>query len=123
DRGTMSDTVIGSGTKIDNQVQIGHNVKIGRNCVICSMSGIAGSSILEDNVTLAVQAGITDHVRIGANTVIAGRSGVTNDVPANSTVSGFPARNHNDAKRALMLAADLPSIVKRLRALEKNNEA
>ena len=123
DRGTMSNTVIGSGTKIDNQVQIGHNVKIGRNCIICSMSGIAGSSILEDNVTIAVQAGVTDHVRIGANTLIAGRSGVTHDIPANSIVSGFPARNHNDAKRALMLAADLPSIVKRLRALEKNNEA
>lgn len=126
DRGTMTNTVIGSGTKIDNQVQIGHNVKIGRNCIICSMSGIAGSSILEDNVTIAVQAGVTDHVRIGANTLIAGRSGVTHDIPANSIVSGFPARNHNDAKRALMLAADLPSIVKRLRAVEKscnNHEA
>ncbi|MBQ3448244.1 MAG: UDP-3-O-(3-hydroxymyristoyl)glucosamine N-acyltransferase, partial [Synergistaceae bacterium] len=123
DRGTISDTEIGSGTKIDNQVQIGHNVKIGRNCIICSMSGIAGSSILEDNVTLAVQAGITDHVRIGANAVIAGRSGVTNDIPADAIVSGFPARNHNDAKRALMLAADLPSIVKRLRAVERKNEA
>ena len=119
DRGTMSDTVIGSGTKIDNQVQIGHNVKIGRNCIICSMSGIAGSSILEDNVTISVQAGITDHVTIGANTMIAGRSGVTNDVPANSIVSGFPARNHNDAKRALVLAADLPLLVKRIHMLEK----
>ncbi len=119
DRGTMSDTEIGSGTKLDNQVQVGHNVKIGRNCIICSMSGIAGSSILEDNVTVAVQAGITDHVRIGANTVIAGRSGITNDVPANSIVSGFPARNHNDAKRALVLAADLPLLVKRIHVLEK----
>ena len=119
DRGTMSDTVIGSGTKIDNQVQIGHNVKIGRNCIICSMSGIAGSSVLEDNVTVSVQAGITDHVRIGANTMIAGRSGVTNDVPADSIVSGFPARNHNDAKRALVLAADLPLLVKRIHNLEK----
>ncbi|MBQ6665489.1 MAG: UDP-3-O-(3-hydroxymyristoyl)glucosamine N-acyltransferase, partial [Synergistaceae bacterium] len=100
-------------------VQVGHNVKIGRNCIICSMSGIAGSSILEDNVTVAVQAGITDHVRIGANTVIAGRSGITNDVPANSIVSGFPARNHNDAKRALVLAADLPLLVKRIHVLEK----
>lgn len=70
DRGAMGDTVIGSGTKIDNQVQIGHNVKIGRNCIICSMSGVAGSSIIEDNVTISVQAGITDHVRIGAGTTI-----------------------------------------------------
>lgn len=123
DRGTMNNTVIGSGTKIDNQVQIGHNVKIGRNCIICSMSGVAGSSILEDNVTISVQAGITDHVRVGEGAVIAGRSGVTNDIPEGARVSGFPARNHNDAKRALMLAADLPSIVKRLRAVEKKNEA
>lgn len=123
DRGTMRDTVIGSGTKIDNHVQIGHNVEIGRNCIICSMSGIAGSSVLEDNVTISVQAGITDHVRVGEGAVIAGRSGVTNDIPAGARVSGFPARNHNDAKRALMLAADLPSIVKRLRAVEKKNEA
>lgn len=119
DRGTLNDTEIGAGTKIDNQVQIGHNVKVGRNCIICSMSGIAGSSILEDNVTISVQAGITDHVTIGANTLIAGRSGVTNDVPANSIISGFPARNHNDAKRALVLAADLPLILKRIQKLEK----
>ena len=101
DRGTLNDTVIGSGTKIDNQVQIGHNEKIGKNCIICSMSGIAGSTELGDNVT------------------IAGRSGVTNDVPDGAIVSGFPARNHNDAKRALVLASDLPLLVKRLHNLEK----
>ena len=122
DRGTMNDTVIGSGTKIDNQVQIGHNVKVGRNCIICSMSGIGGSSVIDDNVTMSVQAGITDHVHIGANTIIAGRSGVTNDLPANSVVSGFPARPHNEAKRALVLAADLPSLYKRIRMLEKKVE-
>ena len=123
DRGTMSDTVIGSGTKIDNQVQIGHNVHVGKNCIICSMSGIGGSSVIDDNVTMSVQAGITDHVHIGANTIIAGRSGVTNDLPANSVVSGFPARPHNEAKRALVLAADLPVLYKRIRMLEKKVEA
>ena len=65
DRGTIGDTVVGDGTKIDNHVQIGHNVRIGRFCIVCSMSGIAGSSVLEDGVTLSVQAGVTDHVRIG----------------------------------------------------------
>ena len=119
DRGTMGDTVIGSGTKIDNLVQIGHNVKMGSNCIICSMSGIGGSTELGDNVTLSIQAGITDHAKIGDNVIIAGRSGVTHDIPANSVVSGFPARPHNEAKRALVLAADLPSLYKRIRILER----
>ena len=87
------------------------------------MTGVAGSSVIEDNVTISVQAGITDHVRIGEGTLIAGRTGVTNDIPAGSVVSGFPARNHNQAKRALVLAADLPLYVKRLKLLEKKLEA
>ncbi len=123
DRGAMNDTVIGSGTKIDNQVQIGHNVKVGRNCIICSMSGIGGSSVIEDNVTISVQVGITDHVTIGAGSIVAGRAGVTHDIPAGSVVSGFPARPHNESKRALVLAADLPTLFKRIRQLEKKLEA
>ena len=122
DRGAMNDTIIGEGTKIDNHVQVGHNVKIGKYCIICSMSGIAGSSIIEDYVTISVQAGITDHVTVGKNSIIAGRSGVTNDVPEGSVLSGFPARPHNQAKRALVLAADLPEMFKRLRKLEKKFE-
>ena len=123
DRGTMKDTVIESGTKIDNQVQIGHNVHIGKNCIICSMTGVAGSSVIEDNVTVSVQVGITDHVRIGEGSTLAGRTGVTNDIPAGSVVSGFPARNHNQAKRALVLAADLPLYVKKLKIIEKKLDA
>ncbi len=123
DRGAMNDTFIGDGTKIDNHVQIGHNVKIGKHCIICSMSGIAGSSILEDYVTVSVQVGITDHVTIGTGSTLAARTGVTNDIPANSLISGFPARPHNAAKRALVLAADLPLMSRKLRLLEKRVEA
>ena len=122
DRGTLRDTEIGSGTKIDNQVQIGHNVKIGKDCIICSMSGIAGSTEIGDGVTISVQAGITDHVKIGDNVIIAGRSGVTHDIPSGAIISGFPARNHNDAKRALVLMSDLPLLVKRLHKLERKVE-
>ncbi|MCR5346238.1 MAG: UDP-3-O-(3-hydroxymyristoyl)glucosamine N-acyltransferase [Fretibacterium sp.] len=118
DRGTLADTVIGSGTKIDNHVQVGHNVKVGRGCILCAMSGIAGSSVLEDRVTLSVQAGVTDHVRIGAGAVLAARTGVTKDIPAGAVMSGFPARPHTEARKSLVLTADLPELFKRLHSLE-----
>jgi len=117
-RGAVGDTVIGDETKIDNHVQVGHNVRVGRGCILCSMSGVAGSSVLEDGVTLSVQAGVTDHVRIGKGAVLAARSGVTNDIPAGAVMSGFPARPHVLAKRAQMLAAELPDLFKRLRRLQ-----
>lgn len=118
DCGTLDDTVIGSNTKIDNHVQIGHNVKIGRGCIICSMSGIAGSSVLEDGVILSVQAGVTDHVKIGAGAVLAARSGVTHDVPAGAVMSGFPLQPHKDAKRSMALFTRLPDLLKRIKDIE-----
>jgi UDP-3-O-[3-hydroxymyristoyl] glucosamine N-acyltransferase len=92
DRGAMSDTVIGEGTKIDNLVQIAHNVLIGRHCILVSQTGISGSAIIEDNVVIGGQVGIADHVTVGAGTVLAARAGVINDAPPGARWTGFPAK-------------------------------
>ncbi len=92
DRGTTRDTVIGEGTKIDNLVQIAHNVVIGRHCIIVSQTGISGSTTLEDYVVLAGQVGVVGHLRIGAGSQIAGSSNVNRDVPPGSRWGGTPAK-------------------------------
>ncbi|QCI97725.1 UDP-3-O-(3-hydroxymyristoyl)glucosamine N-acyltransferase [Agrobacterium larrymoorei] len=92
DRGTMDDTVIGEGTKIDNQVQIGHNVRIGRHCGIVSKVGIAGSTRIGDGVMIGGAAGINGHINIGDGAQIAAMSGVVSDVPAGAKYGGTPAR-------------------------------
>lgn len=81
DRGTVADTRIGDGTKIDNLVQIGHNVKVGRSCLICGHAGIGGSTVVGDRVVLGGKAAVADHLTIGANSVITGNSGVASNVP------------------------------------------
>lgn len=91
DRGAMGDTEIGAGTWIDNLVQIGHNVKIGRCCVLVAQVGIAGSTELEDFVVLGGQVGVAGHLKIGTHSRIAAQSGVTRDVPAKSEWMGYPA--------------------------------
>lgn len=91
DRGAGPDTIIGQGTIIDNLVQIGHNVKIGKGCVIVSQTGISGSTILEDFVVTAGQTGIAGHLRIGMGAQIAAKSGIMNDVPAGEKYMGYPA--------------------------------
>jgi len=101
DRGANRDTVIGEGTKIDNQVQIAHNVEIGRHCVLVAQSGIAGSSTLEDFVVLAGKAGIAGHLTIGAGAQIAGGSNVAHDVPAGARWAGSPAKPLTDHMREL----------------------
>lgn len=91
DRGTQGDTVIGSGTWIDNLVQIAHNVKIGRGCVIVSQCGIAGSTELEDFVVLGGQVGVSGHLKIGTMARVAAKSGVTKNIPAKEEWMGYPA--------------------------------
>ena len=93
DRGSMSNTEIGKNTFLDNQIHIAHNVKIGENVIIAGQVGIAGSSIIGNNVRIGGQAGISGHLKIGDNVDIAGGSGVIRDIPSNSKVMGYPAKN------------------------------
>ena len=92
DRGANRDTVVGEGTKIDNLVQIGHNVSVGRHCVIVAQVGIAGSTTIGDFVAIGGQTGITGHLTVGMGAQIAARSGVMNDIPAGQKWGGAPAR-------------------------------
>ncbi len=92
DRGSLGDTVIGAGTKIDNLVQVGHNARIGRNCVLAAQVGISGSTVLGDGVQCGGQAGLADHLTIGGGARIAAKAGVISDVPAGETWAGYPAR-------------------------------
>ncbi|TNB46665.1 UDP-3-O-(3-hydroxymyristoyl)glucosamine N-acyltransferase [Martelella lutilitoris] len=99
DRGAMDDTVIGEGTKIDNLVQIGHNVQIGRHCGIVSQVGIAGSTRIGDGVMIGGQAGLNGHIEIGSGAQIAAKSGVLTSVPAGGRIGGNPARPIRDYLR------------------------
>lgn len=117
DRATTGDTLIGSGTKIDNLVQIAHNVKIGKNSLIISQVGIAGSSEIGDYVTLAGQVGVADHVTIESETMIAAQSGVMGYVEK-GIYSGSPAISHRDWLKAQAVFARLPELQKRVKELE-----
>ncbi|RDD62130.1 UDP-3-O-(3-hydroxymyristoyl)glucosamine N-acyltransferase [Ferruginivarius sediminum] len=103
DRGAGPDTVIGAGSKLDNLVQIGHNVQVGRGCVVVAQAGIAGSSVLEDFAVVAAQAGVAGHLRIGRGAQIAATSGVMRDVPAGQKVAGAPAMPVRDFFRLVSI--------------------
>ena len=93
DRGSLSNTIIGKNTYLDNQIHIAHNVKIGENCIIAGQVGFAGSSTLGNNVMIGGQAGISGHLKIGNNVQIGGGSGVIKNIPDNSKVMGYPAKD------------------------------
>ena len=119
DRARFSRTVIGEGTKIDNLVQIGHNVVIGRHCLLCAQVGIAGSTILEDYVVLGGQAGIGGHITLGKGTKAGGQAGISVDMPAGSFVNGTPAIPYMLERRVAVLQPRLPELFKRVGALEE----
>ncbi|MBF0506637.1 MAG: UDP-3-O-(3-hydroxymyristoyl)glucosamine N-acyltransferase [Nitrospirae bacterium] len=118
DRATTGSTVIGKGTKIDNLVQIGHNVQVGSNVILVAQVGIAGSSRIGDGVILGGQVGIADHVVIEAGTMIAAKSGVFGEVKS-GVYAGIPILPHRDWLKATALFAKLPELKKRIEELEK----
>ncbi len=119
DRGALGRTIIGEGTKIDNLVQIAHNVAIGKHCLIVAQTGIAGSTTIGDRAVIAGQVGIAGHINIGSRATIAAQSGVMRDVPADQKVFGSPAQNDREAKRQLLALQQLPALIKRFRRMEK----
>lgn len=112
DRGKCSATTVGDGTKIDNMVQVGHNVRIGRCCIICGQCGIAGSTVLEDGVTLGGKVAVKDHITIGRGATIAATAAIMGDVPPGVTWGGYPARDMRTALREHAAVRKLPDLIK-----------
>jgi len=119
DRGRFGRTRVGTGTKIDNLVQIGHNCTIGEHCIICGLVGIAGSTIIGDHVTIAGQVGIAGHLTIGDKSIIMAQAGVTKDVPAGSVMLGAPAIPHKEFKKVNAAIQRLPETVAKIHELER----
>jgi len=118
DRARFSRTVIGEGTKIDNQVQVAHNVTIGKHCILCAQVGISGSAILEDYVVLGGQAGVVGHITLGKGAKSGGAAAITSSVPAGVFVNGSPARAYMLERRLQVLFQRLPDLFKRVAELE-----
>jgi len=123
DRARFGKTQIGEGCKIDNLVQIGHNVVVGKHCLIISQSGVAGSSQLQDYVTVAAQVGIAGHVTIGSKAVLSARTGVTASLPGGETYAGKPALPIRDEMKMQVQLRRLPKLIERVKALENGSAA
>jgi len=122
DRARFSRTEVGEGTKIDNLVQIAHNVVIGKHCLICAQVGISGSTQLADFVVLGGQAGLAGHLAIGKGAKVGGGAAVTTDVPAGFFVNGSPAIPLQLERRLVVLQRRLPDLFKRVGAIEARIE-
>lgn len=122
DRATTGETRVRKGTKVDNLVQIAHNVLIGEDCVIAAQAGISGSTELGRGVVLAGQAGLVGHITLGDGAVVGAQGGVTKSVPPHTTVSGYPAREHSKARKLWAFTSRLPDLYDRVRALETELE-
>ena len=123
DRARFGRTWIGEGTKIDNLVQIGHNVVLGRHCIVVACVAIAGSAVIGDYVVIAAQSGIAGHVSIGSQTTLGARSGVTKDLPGGQTYLGFPAAPMKEERRRIAGVNRLPQLLARVKDLEARLEA
>lgn len=119
DRATMGRTIIKRGTKIDNLVQIAHNVSIGEHCLLVAQVGISGSTVVGNHVILAGQVGLVGHIAIGDHVIVGAQSGVANDVKANERVTGSPAIPHREWLRVQATLPHLPEMRKRMKALEE----
>jgi len=117
DRGSLDDTLVGRGSKLDNLVQVGHNVQIGERCLIMAGVGIAGTTRIGNDVILAGQVGVTDHVVIGDRAHVAAKSGVFGDIPAGAVMGGHPARANRQFLRAQATLYRLAPIVDELEQL------
>jgi UDP-3-O-[3-hydroxymyristoyl] glucosamine N-acyltransferase len=122
DRGALGSTVVGKGTKIDNLVQLGHNVQIGEGCLLVSQVGIAGSTKLGNYVVLAGQVGVAGHLKIGNKVTVAAQGGVMHNIPDGETWMWTPAQPDRAAKRVLLSLQRVPDLLKRVAELEKKAE-
>lgn len=119
DRGTIENTIIGRGTKIDNLVMIGHNCRIGENCMIVSQVGVAGSAQIGNRVVLAGQVGVADHITIGDDTIAMAQSGISKTVPNKSLIMGSPAMPRKEYAKQLKYIKDIEGLVKEVKSLRQ----
>ena len=123
DRGALGPTIVGKGTKIDNLVQLGHNVTVGEHCIIVSQVGIAGSTKLGNYVILGGQVGLAGHLKIGNRATVTAQSGVMNNIPDGEKWMGAPAQPDLQTKRQMIALQQLPELIRRVKELEKQRKA